>query len=83
MARQTALPPTLPPRLIGREAAAAYLSLSPSKFDEMVDDGRMPQPRLLGSRRRAWDVHALDAAIDQLPLACEDSDATWRDIDAA
>jgi excisionase family DNA binding protein len=83
MARQTALPPTLAPRLIGREAAAAYVSVSPTTFDEMVDDGRMPVPRLLGGRRRAWDVRDLDAAIDRLPLACEDSDGTWEDIDAA
>jgi predicted DNA-binding transcriptional regulator AlpA len=83
MARQTALPPTLAPRLIGREAAAAYLSLSPTKFDEMVADGRMPSPRLLSVRRRAWDVRTIDAAIDLLPLACEDSDVTWGDIDAA
>jgi excisionase family DNA binding protein len=85
MARQTALPPTLAPRLIGREAAAAYLSLSPTKFDEMVEDGRMPKPRLLGGRRRAWDVRELDARIDLLPLACEDSsaDSSWSDVDAA
>ncbi len=83
MARQTALPPTLAPRLIGREAAAAYVSVSPTKFDEMVDAAVMPQPKLLGGRRRAWDVRSLDAAIDQLPLAGEDSDATWEDVDAA
>lgn len=83
MARQTALPPTLAPRLIGREAAAAYVSVSPTTFDEMVDNGRMPVPRLLGGRRRAWDVRDLDAAVDRLPLVCEDSDATWEDIDAA
>jgi len=85
MARQTALPPTLAPRLIGREAAAAYVSVSPTKFDEMVEGGSMPVPRMLGGRRRAWDVRELDAAIDQLPLACEDSqvDETWSDVDAA
>lgn len=83
MARQTALPPTLAPRLVGREAAAAYISVSPTTFDEMVEDGRMPLPRKLGGRRRAWDVRELDAAVDRLPIAGEDSDATWEDIDAA
>jgi len=85
MARQSALPPTLAPRLIGREAAAAYVSVSPTIFDEMVADGRMPQPRLLGIRRRAWDVRGIDAAIELLPLACEDSqaDESWSDVDAA
>jgi predicted DNA-binding transcriptional regulator AlpA len=67
MARQTALPPTLAPRLIGREAAAAYLSLSPNTFDDLVDRKLMPKPRILGDRRRAWDVRELDAAADALP----------------
>ena len=60
MVRQTALPPTLAPRLVNRDAAAAYVAVSPTTFDEMVEDGRMPQPKLLGGRRRAWDVHALN-----------------------
>jgi predicted DNA-binding transcriptional regulator AlpA len=84
MARQTALPPTLAPRLISREAAAAYVSVSPTTFDVMVEDGRMPRPRLLGGRRKAWDVRALDTAVDNLPVDGEDNaDSTWGDIDAA
>jgi predicted DNA-binding transcriptional regulator AlpA len=74
----------LPPRLVSREAAAAYVCVSPNTFDKMVDDGRMPRPRLLGGKRRAWDVRALDAAVDQLPIDCDDShvDSTWEDLDA-
>ena len=86
MARQTALPLTLAPRLIGREAAAAYLSVSPNTFDAMVKDGRMRRPKLLGGSRRAWDVRALDAAgIDRLPINGNDAciDKTWSDVDAA
>ncbi len=84
MARQTALPPTLAPRLISREAAAAYVSVSPTVFDAMVKDGRMPRPRLLGGRRKAWDVRALDMAVDNLPVEGSDiTDETWSDIDAA
>ena len=84
MARQIALPQTLAPRLISREAAAAYVSVSPTTFDEMVKDGRMPRSKLLGMRRRAWDVRALDAAVDNLPVDGEDiADHTWEDIDAA
>jgi len=85
MARQNALPPTLPPRLVGRTAAAAYLSVSPTKFDVLVKEGKMPPPKRLGDRRKAWDVRALDAAIDDLPddgdyaLA---EDPTWDDINA-
>jgi predicted DNA-binding transcriptional regulator AlpA len=85
MPRQTALPPMLPPRLISREAAAAYVCVSPNTFDEMVKDGRMPRPRSLGGKRRAWDVRALDVAIDSLPVQYDDAgtDKTWGDVDAA
>ena len=81
MARQTALPPTLPPRLILRDAAAAYTSVSPNTFDEMVQDGRMPRPRRLGPRRLAWDVRLLDSAIDALPIDGLDdaADTSWDD----
>ncbi|NJL08785.1 MAG: hypothetical protein HC900_11415 [Methylacidiphilales bacterium] len=85
MPRQAALPPTLPPRLISREAAAAYVCVSPNTFDEMVQEGRMPRPRRLSDRRKAWDVRSLDAAIDALPVDGEApiADDTWNDIDAA
>lgn len=81
MARQTSLPPSLPPRLISREAAAAYACLSPAKFDEMVRDGRMPRARCM-DRRKAWDVRELDAAIDNLPVDGGEAvaDETWDDI---
>src|SRR5438045_9778937 len=36
MARQSALPPTLPPRLVGRDAAAASLSISRTMCDLLV-----------------------------------------------
>ena len=85
MPRQAALPPTLAPRLVSREAAAAYVCVSPNTFDEMVRQGRMPRPRLLGGKRRAWDVRALDAAVDRLPIDGFDAgiDETWGDVDAA
>jgi len=85
MAHQKALPPTLAPRLLKREAAAAYVSVSPTKFDEMVRDGSMPKPKRLIGRRKAWDVRALDAAIDNLPNADNDNNNndTWDNVDAA
>ncbi len=72
------------PRLLTREQAAAYLSVSPNTFDAMVEDGVMPRPRLLHGRRRAWDMRALDAAIDRLPVEGNDgtTDQTWSDVDA-
>jgi predicted DNA-binding transcriptional regulator AlpA len=85
MSRQVALPPTLAPRLISREAASAYVNVSPTTFDEMVKAGKMPRPKLLTGRRKAWDVRGLDIYIDNLPTAgaVEINDDTWSDIDAA
>lgn len=80
MPRQLALPPNLPPRLIAREASAAYACVSPNTFDDMVRDGRMPKPRMLGSKRLAWDVRELDAAIDVLPRDGEDVSAVGADV---
>ena len=83
-----ALPPTLPPRLICREDAAAYVCVSPNTFDAMVADGRMPNPLRLTERRLAWDMRQLDAAIDRLPIDgdaetdTETTDHSWDDIDA-
>jgi predicted DNA-binding transcriptional regulator AlpA len=74
----------LAPRLISREAAAAYVNVSPNTFDEMVKAGTMPQPKLLTNRRKAWDVRALDRAVDNLPTAgVVPDDDTWDDVDAA
>jgi predicted DNA-binding transcriptional regulator AlpA len=67
MSKQLALPPTLAPRLIGREAAAAYVNLAPNTFDEGVKSGIFPKPRRLVGKRKAWDVRELDAAADALP----------------
>jgi predicted DNA-binding transcriptional regulator AlpA len=81
MPRQAALPPTLAPRLIGREAAAAYVCLSPNTFDDLVDRKLMPKPRRLGDKRLAWDVRELDAAADALPHDGEElaaADDGWK-----
>lgn len=79
MSRQSALPHSLPPRLVGIAAAAAYISVSEPKFREMVEDGRMPKPRVI-DRRKAWDVRALDAAVDALPIDGGSApDPTWDD----
>ncbi|MGU3538876.1 hypothetical protein [Methylobacterium sp. A54F] len=84
MPRQAALPPNLAPRLVSREAAAAYVCISPNKFDELVRDGRMPRARRIDARK-VWCVRELDAAADNLPLDGQGaaSDATWEDVDAA
>lgn len=84
MPKQAALPPTLAPRFISREAAAAYVCLSPNKFDELVRDGRMPRAKVI-DRRKVWDVRQLDAAADNIPSdgAIDIADDTWGDVNAA
>ena len=44
------LPASLPPRGLSREQAAAYVGISPSLFDTLVQDGRMPAPKRINSR---------------------------------
>jgi predicted DNA-binding transcriptional regulator AlpA len=89
VARQATLPPpTLLPRLICRDASAAYVGVSATTFDKMISDGLMPKPRRLTERRLAWDVRQLDAAIDRLPIdgdaeaTTDATDHSWDDIDA-
>ena len=56
----------VPRRGLSRAEAAVYLGISPSKFDELVKEGRMPRPRLIDCRK-VWDVYELDIAFDELP----------------
>ena len=60
------LPPNLAPRGVCRVGAASYIGVSASKFDELVADGRMPQPKRIDGRK-VWDVKALDIAFEALP----------------
>jgi predicted DNA-binding transcriptional regulator AlpA len=45
-----------PRRGLSRTEAATYFGISPSKFDELVEDGRMPRPRMV-DKRKVWDVY--------------------------
>ena len=57
--------------------AAVYLGISPGKFDQLVDDGRMPAPRRI-DRRKVWDRYEIDMAFDALPSENPLSQAsTW------
>jgi predicted DNA-binding transcriptional regulator AlpA len=60
------LPQSLPPRGLSREEAAAYVGISPSLFDTLVKDGRMPSPKRINART-VWDRLQLDAAFAALP----------------
>lgn len=60
------LPPGIVPYAVPREAAAALVGVSATKFDEMVKDGRMPQPREIDARV-LWDSEEIRAAWRLLP----------------
>ncbi len=70
----------LAPRGLSREQASAYVGLSATAFDGLVEAGVMPAPKLVG-HRRVWDRHALDTAFTRLPNAdgtpSDDADDTW------
>ena len=57
---------SIEPRGLNRVKASAYVGVSPSLFDEMVGDGRMPAPKIINSRR-VWDRRELDVSFDALP----------------
>lgn len=63
--RESILPISLAPRGLSRVYAAAYIGVSPSKFDEMVADKRMPRPIRIDGRR-VWDRVKIDEAFAAL-----------------
>jgi predicted DNA-binding transcriptional regulator AlpA len=58
------------PRGLRAERAAAYLDMSKTKFLELVDDNRLPQPVPIDGMR-IWDRIELDAAFDAIKVAPE------------
>lgn len=66
--RDDVLPRSLAPRGLSRVQAAVYIGVSPSLFDEMVKDGRMPKPARINART-VWDRVKLDEAFVAL---CDD-----------
>lgn len=63
--RHDILPTSLPPRGLSRVQAAAYIGVSPTLFDEMVRDKRMPKPKHINARV-VWDRFELDEAFAAL-----------------
>ena len=56
----------LQPRGLSRSEAAGYIGVSPSIFDQMVKDGRMPSPKRINART-IWDIRQVDDAFEALP----------------
>lgn len=71
-----ALPASLPPIGVSRETASQFIGVSTTKFDQMVTDGRMPQPKRIDGRK-VWDRRQLEAAFAALPD--EEAPNPWDD----
>jgi hypothetical protein len=54
-------------RGLGHSEAALYIGVGPTLFSELVRDGLMPRPRVIGARR-VWDIDDLDAYFRALPF---------------
>jgi hypothetical protein len=70
------------PRLLTRESAAQYCSLSVQSFSAWISAGRLPVP-IPGTNR--WDLKALDLALDSLSgIPHDDASAldNWRETRA-
>lgn len=76
--RDNLLPTSLPPRGLSRVQAAAYIGVSPTLFDAMVQDGRMPRPTRINART-VWDRVKLDEAFAALSNE-SDSDDPWSNV---
>lgn len=57
---------TQPRRGLRRVEAATYIGISDTKFDQLVVDGRMPQPKRIDTVV-VWDQDELDLAFTALP----------------
>lgn len=82
MVRQVADAAMMLPRLLRRERAAGYLSVSPTFFDKLVKVGTVPPPKRLADGMKAWDRADLDAVVDGLEYdgpAAAPADTSWDD----
>jgi hypothetical protein len=79
-ARQPAAPLPIMPRILRRELAAIYLSISPTMFDNEVKAGRLPAPLRVAGTVKGWDMRDLDQLIDQWKAEQGAPAETWDDI---
>jgi len=63
-------------RGLSRLSAAAYIGISPSKFDELRRANRIPPPKVLDGRL-VFTVERLDEFIDALPDENQADNDNW------
>jgi hypothetical protein len=78
-ARISLLPVSLPPRGLSRLQAAEYIGVGPTKFDDLVADGRMPKPKRIDSRT-VWDRAQLDDAFSALDDEATADRGGWENL---
>ena len=66
----------------GLAEAAAYLGLSPARFERHVAEGLLPRPLPLGGRGRVWDRMAIDRALDRMSGLGTNTEDTTKPRDA-
>jgi hypothetical protein len=69
----------VPRRGLSRDEAAMYIGISPTKFDELVEAGRMPGPVKIG-HRKVWDIRRLDVAFDALSSEDDAAPNSWDGV---
>ena len=62
---RSAIVPPPARRGLSRVESAQYVGVSPSFFDRLVQERKMPAPKRIHSRT-VWDVRALDSAFEAL-----------------
>lgn len=77
--RPSVLPKSCPPRGLSRVQAAEFVGVSPTKFDALVADGRMPKPKRIDGRV-VWDREKLDTAFAALPDDGEANEAEEEQV---
>ncbi len=68
-----------PRRGLRRQQAADYIGVSVAKFDEMVKDGRLPEPFNV-DKCVIWDCLDLDVAFEALKDGTHEEEDTWVDV---
>ena len=66
-------------RGLNRTEAAEYIGIGTTKFDALVEDRRMPSPKLI-DKRNVWDVRELDDYFDRLPVR-DGNERVWRHLE--
>jgi hypothetical protein len=67
-----------PPRWMRRVEAARWVGMSPSKFDQLIKEGRLPPPKMIDGVL-LWDHYRLDAAVELFPdKGAATDDEEWK-----